>query len=251
MTNNLKKKLRLVKEYNDYRTQNTLLNAKDIILYDSQEVYDNTFIEKMNAFEKPDMYAEFDDKIIGVEVFEFSSYKNNKKGDTFRYNSKIIDNQNTKEHMMTRKNYFSTHITPDSSLKYYEDNFKKIFIKHYGEINNYKDNLSAKSKEVEIYFLIKDTTIGGNIIIYNNEPKIFNPTMSKKVLSILKNSTDVSGFIFQCTTVFNQNVFFYLKNSKNNIEKIYNENKKYFGIELEKNDFTIINSFYSFEEEEK
>lgn len=249
MTDRLNKKLRLNKEYKEYKVQNTSLNAKDTILYDSQEIYDNTFVKNLNAFEKPDMYAEFDDKVIGIEVFEFSSYKNYRKGDSARYLTKIVDADNLKERRNTGKNYFSTHISTNSSLKNYEDNFEKIFNKHYKEVNNYKNNLSDKSKKVEIYFLIKDTTVDGNVIIYNNKPILFNPTMSNKVLNIVKNSSDVSGFIFQCSTVFNQNVFFYLKNSKENIEKLYNENKKYFGIELEKNDYTRINSFYSFEEE--
>ena len=249
MTKNLNKKLRLIKEYSDYKTQKNSFIGNNHILYDSQEIYDNTLVENMNAFEKPDMYAEFDDKVIGIEVFEFSSYRHNKKGDSARYLTKIVDDKNLKEHIKIGKDYFIEHIATNSSLKDYEDNFEKIFSKHYKEVNTYKNNLIDKGKEVEIYFLIKDTTIDGNIIIYHNKPIFFNPTMSEKVLNIIKNSLDVKGFIFQCSAVFNQNVFFYLKNSKNNIEKLYNENKKYFGIELEKNDFTRTTSFYSLEEE--
>ena len=96
--------------------------------------------------------------------------------------------------------------------------------------------------------MIKDCTVDGNDIIYNNEPVFYYPLMNKEIFEFLKDKTEVDGIIFQSKVIYNQNVFFFFNNSKKAFDILYNENSKYFNYELNKNNYTKIESFHSFDD---
>ena len=232
--------------------KNSDYEPKNIVLYDSYDVrkiFEN--IDLIKPFEKPDMYFELEDVIIGIEQFSFSSSPKNKEGDWLTYNSKIVDENIQQEHIKTGKNKFCEHIEVKSSLNDYNNSFCETFEDHSKKISTYKTHLKdICSKKTEIYFLISDMTIDGNIIMYNGNPIFFNPTMSKKILDSIKKHHEIDGFIFECSAVFNQYIYFYLKNTEDNLNKLYEENKKYFGIELEPNNFTRQTTFYRYKDDE-
>ena len=119
---------------------------------DSIEVYRNVHkIQNLKSFECPDMYIELEDKVIGIEQFEFSAYSSNKKGDSIKRKIFDIEQDNIKKIDNNKaNNHFENYIETDISRSNYEKNFIKNFDKHYCRIHEYKSNLSRINKNVEI-----------------------------------------------------------------------------------------------------
>lgn len=69
------------REYNEFRNNIKIFNGYEKNVCDSYEIYQNVKlqIDKLKPFECPDLYIELDDKVIGIEHFEFSSYKTSAK----------------------------------------------------------------------------------------------------------------------------------------------------------------------------
>ncbi len=217
---------------------------------DSIEVYRNVHkIQNLKSFESPDMYIDLEDKVIGIEQFEFSAYSSNKKGDSIKRKVFEIEQENIKKIDDNKaNNYFENYIETDISRSNYEKNFIKNFDKHYCRIQEYKSNLSRINNNVEIYFLICDETVDGTGIYVDNNYEFYVPIMNKNILEYLLQHQEVNGLIFQCSCVYNKKLFYYLKNIKQNIDKLLKENTKYFNLELEKENFTNINSYWRFSE---
>ena len=217
---------------------------------DSIEVYRNVHkIQNLKSFEFPDMYIDLEDKVIGIEQFEFSAYSSNKKGDSIKRKVFEIEQENIKKIDNNKaNNYFENYIETDISRSNYEKNFIKNFDKHYCRIQEYKSNLSRINNNVEIYFLICDETVDGTGIYVDNNYEFYVPIMNKNILEYLLQHQEVNGLIFQCSCVYNKKLFYYLKNIKQNIDKLLKENTKYFNLELEKENFTNINSYWRFSE---
>lgn len=250
MSSTLNEKLKLRKELQDFNIEYKILCACKKILPESEEIYNNieNAIDVIPS-ERPDIIFCLDNLSIGLEVFEFTSYQEtNKKGNLIKRQESIISKSNLEERRKVGKNYFATHIETNISLKNYSNNFIKVFNEHYKKINEYKENLKKINKNNKIYFLIKDCTVDGNDIIYNNEPVFYYPLMNKEIFEFLKDKTDVDGIIFQSKALYNQNVFFFFNNSKKAFDILYNENSKYFNYELNKNNYTKIESFHSFDD---
>jgi hypothetical protein len=220
---------------------------------DSIEVYRNVHkIQNLKSFECPDMYIELEDKVIGIEQFEFSAYSSNKKGDSIKRKVFEIEQENIKKIDDNKaNNYFENYIETDISRSNYEKNFIKNFDKHYCRIQEYKSNLSRINNNVEIYFLICDETVDGTGIYVDNNYEFYVPIMNKNILEYLLQHQEVNGIIFQCSCVYNKKLFYYLKNTKQNIDKLLKENTKYFNLELEKENFTNINSYWRFSEDDQ
>ena len=217
---------------------------------DSIEVYRNVHkIQNLKSFECPDMYIELEDKVIGIEQFEFSAYSSNKRGDNIKRKVFEIEKENIKKiDDIKANNYFENYVETDISRFNYEKNFIKNFDKHYCRIQEYKSNLSRINNNVEIYFLICDETVDGTGIYVDNNYEFYVPIMNKNILEYLLQHQEVNGLIFQCRCVYNKKLFYYLKNTKQNIDKLLKENTKYFNLELEKENFTNINSYWRFSE---
>ena len=244
---NLSEKIRIRKEMNEFNTEYKLLCAAKIKLADSEEVFNDIENSKeIIPSERPDMIFVHDNLIIGVEVFEFSSYPSSKrKGNLIKRQESIIEKNNLEERRKTGKGYFATHIETNLSKDNYSKNFISAFNEHYAKINEYKSNLKKINNNNKLYFLIKDCTVDGNNIIYDNKPLFYFPLMNEEIFNFLKNKSNIDGIIFQSKAVFNQNVFFFFKNSKIGFQEAYKEYNKYFSIELFKSNYTKIESFHS------
>lgn len=223
------------------------------ILLDSEDVYNNLINNKtMQDSESPDIIITKDNKCIGLEVFEFSSYldKNN-VGDTVRLQESKIKKVALEKHQMKGSNYFIEHVTTNNSLDNYEKNFIKIFEKHYSKVGDYLLNMQkfmatnkCKKSCKQIYFLIKDVSNGGNTINNNGKTISFYPLMSKKIIEYLINKQNVKALIFEYKNVYNVPCFLFFKNTQKNLKEIKAKNKIYFGIQLNNNDFNKIISFF-------
>ena len=247
----------LTKNFKNKETREFAYNLKYYNGYeknveDSIEVYRNVHkIQNLKSFECPDMYIELEDKAIGIEQFEFSAYRSTSKGDSIKRKVFEIEQENIKKIADNKaNNYFENYIETDISRPNYEKNFIKNFDKHYCRIQEYKSNLSKINKNIEIYFLICDKTVDGTGIYVNNNYEFYVPTMNKNILEHLLQHQEVGGLIFQCSCVYDKKLFYYLKNTKQDIDKLLKENIKYFDIELEKENFTNINSYWRLGEDD-
>lgn len=223
------------------------LFGKAFTVASSECVRDNFIynIDKFNSFESPDMYLKKDNEVIGIEVFEFSSYKTTKKkGNMIKLKEEEISYNNLNLYISSNQNYFSTEVETIMNLQEYEKSFIDAFEKHYNKIDKYKEHLSIYSNNVKIYFLVKDITVYGNTIEYNGEPQYYYPLMNENIINHLRNKTDVEGIIFQCEAIDNKKVYFYFENTEDNINEIYDENKCFFNIELDRDNFIKKESFY-------
>lgn len=227
-------------------------NGYEKSLGDSIEIRKNIInISKLRGFERPDMYIELKDEIIGIEQFEFSSYTITKKGNTTKRKLGMIEQENLKNRNFSKNNdYFITYVETDMSKENYEKNFIKVFESHYKNIKEYKENLRNKfsnnnEKNIKIYFLICDETIDGTRVVNKRgEYESYIPVMSKKILEFLAKHNEVDGIIFQCNCVYNKKLFYYLKNNKENIEILLQKYKDYFDLEIVKENFTNLESYW-------
>lgn len=252
MNSNLNRKLNLIKELQDFEVEYKHLCAFKKILPKSETIYSNIEnAKKIIPSERPDMIFILENQVIGVEVFEFSSYPTSrKKGNLVKRKENIVEQENLKERRKNGKKYFETHIETNLSKENYSNNFIKSFNEHYSKIEEYKENLRKYNKNNKIYFLIKDCTVDGNEIIYNDKPIFYYPLMNKEIFNFLMDKNKIDGIIFQCKAIFNQNVFFFLNNCKKVLNDLYKENKIYFDIELNKSNYIKIESFHAFNEDQ-
>ncbi len=246
----------LTKNLKNEETKNFAFNLRyyngyEKTLGNSIEIRRNIIdVSKLRGFERPDMYIELEDEIIGIEQFEFSSYSNTKKGNTIKRKLNIIEQENLKNRDFSKNNdYFATYVETDISRENYENNFIKVFESHYENIKEYKENLKNEfkdsKKKIKIYFLICDETIDGTgVINKKGNYEFYVPTMNKTILEFLLKHSEVDGIIFQCSCVFNKKLFYYLKNNEDNIKYLLQEYKDYFELELVKENFTNIESYW-------
>lgn len=177
--------------------------------------------------------------------------KHLQNGDSIKRKLNEIDENNHNDFIEKNDGYFITEVITNISRDNYENNFIKVFDKHYKNIGRYIENLKFFNKKTEIYFLIADETVEGTGININGEYEFYAPIMNEKILLYLKEHLDVKGIIFQCSCIYNKKLFYYFKNTTDNIDKLLKENKKYFNKELVQENFKRINSFWRFDEKDE
>lgn len=193
----------VVSKYFYKDTEVLILNNKKPSVKIATEI--NNMLQNMVQFEEPDILSVYGNKIIGIEHFEFDSYKNtNKKGSNYRVENNRIknnfDNYVDKELVERKTLTLTDSIKSTSSLKDYYDNFTKQFVKHYKNVDKYIKNIKSQTnmdnKEIEIWFFIEDVTPLGNYFL-SSDKKIFllNPFYNKKIVELIENSSKLSGII--------------------------------------------------------
>ena len=75
-----------------------LSKESDAITYsDFNQDEVNKLFQNMEIYERPDILSIFDDKIIGIEHFEFDSFKRNRKGSDFKVKENQVKKKREKE----------------------------------------------------------------------------------------------------------------------------------------------------------
>lgn len=159
-----------------------------------EQIYIDKLIPNMKSCECPDIVSCFDDKVVGIELFEFDTYKNDKKGSEMRiYESYLNKSGDQIDYQKIINMIYS------KSLTRYFSNFEKVFLNHYSKIKNYKDNLSEKypGKEIVICFLVRDVTFYGNMCVENKKNRPLLPIFSKEMLDLVKECSEID-YIFFC-----------------------------------------------------
>jgi len=143
----------------------------------------------------PDMYIRSGDDILIIEHFEFDSYPRKKgKGSEFRREESRIDRKLDELEYHEHGRTLIDSIHGDSSYENYIANAEHSFMKHYGEIEKYKDRLrdegiiTSRSK-VKVLFFIEDVSPLGSIAgthAWSNDTEQVTLARSKEFIEFLK-----------------------------------------------------------------
>ena len=193
-------------------------------------------IFNMIPFEEPDILSIQEDKIIGIEHFEFDSYQNtNKHGSNYKFQDAEIERKmenEIKENLVKEKELvFHDEYKNSSSLKNYINNFLKVFSKHYSKLNNYEKNIKQKygtDKSIDFWFFIEDVSPLGSYFYKkeNISPTPLLPIFLPEIIDILKQKKKIKGIIFGVSVGGKNKLFLY----KNNDETIKFLETKQFNI---------------------
>ena len=210
-----------------------LKNGGEGIVYFNlnQELF-NKVIYNAKPYERPDILSIFDNKIIGIEHFEFDSYKRTKrKGSDFKIKENKIErniNRKLNEELILKDSAIvNEEIESTGSLKNYFDNFKEIFLDHYQKIDTYieniKNNFDCTNKEIHFCFFAEDvTTLGNYYLSTERKVSLLDPLFSSDVIEILKNSPKVEYLIIGVYAMHEYKMVI-IENKKNILERLKKE----------------------------
>lgn len=202
---------------NTYLESTSKLKAKEHLkILSNIEQYGNENIG-------PDLISKTNDKIYGIEHFEFDSTKNVRKGSKYRRQIGKIDSVVNEQIKNKTEVHDMSVISLDQNIRTYIDNYNKIYSYHYSRISSYLDNLNKDFPDIEkeIWFFIEDVTPFGNH--YLNEdgiPVLFHPMLSQELIELFKQSPQVKGIVFATNSFGNENKLFVYLNNDSEIAKL-------------------------------
>lgn len=211
-------------------------NSTGIVYYNIDQELFNKVINPNNivCYERPDILSIFDNKIVGIEHFEFDSYKRtNKHGSDFKIKNYSIERKFDKKvkEVLKEENSLIVHdqIESTASLNNYFDNFQKIFKEHYKKINDYsehiKQDFDCSNKEIHFCFFAEDVSpLGSYFLNEKREISLLTPLFSDEVIELLKNSPKVEYLIIG-TYAMKEHKIIIIENKKEVLEKFKKEHK--------------------------
>jgi len=210
-------------------------DTKGIVYYNlSQELFDKV-IKNIGKYERPDILSIFDNKVVGIEHFEFDSFKNNKKGSNFKVQDfKIKKNfDETLKEELKQKESVIVHgkIEGESSAKNYFKNFIKVFQSHYQNIEEYLEHIQSdfdcSNKEIHICFFAEDVSpLGSNFTDEECNIHLLLPIYSDEVIELLNNSPKVEYLIIG-TYAMNEYKMVIIENKKEVLERFKSEHDNF------------------------
>ena len=169
-------------------------------------------------FEAPDLYVKSQDYVFIIEHFEFSSYKETRKGSTYRQEEARIQRKSDNVIPTTKPVVLDDVIHGESSYQNYVDNVLKAFQAHYLHIDEYIHNLRCagvlEQQQVKVMFLIEDVSPLGSVVGNNGwDPSIKLVTLAhcKEFLNILRVSPRVD-YVIACSSYSSQNYSWFIDN---------------------------------------
>lgn len=203
-----------------------------IVYYDLDQDVFNNVIKNVGKYEKPDILSAFNNKIVGIEHFEFDSYKRSRKGSDFQIQHNNIEQNVQKiidEKLRTKdKVTVHSHLNSTSSLNNYFQNFKHNFLSHYEKIDSYIEHIQndfGNDKNISICFFAEDVTPLGNYFIdRENDDKTYllNPLYSDEIIDLLIKSPKVKYLIIGMYAM-NEYTLTIIENKKEALEKFKKE----------------------------
>lgn len=208
-----------------------------IVYYNiSQELF-NKVIDPNNimSYERPDILSVFDNNIVGIEHFEFDSYKSrNKRGSDFKIKDYIIEKKfDEKMKKQLKENdsvIFHAQIESTASLQNYFNNFKKVFISHYKKLNDYlnhiKTDFDCSNKDIHFCFFVEDESpLGSYYLNSKREICLLTPLFSDEIIELLKNSPKVEYLVIG-TYAMSEHKMIIIENKEETLERFKNEHEK-------------------------
>lgn len=199
-----------------------ILNTKNKVIIEKIK----GLISKMQKYEKPDIIIEDEDKIIGIEHFEFDSSINSKKGSEFRIKEYRINKSIEDKIDVIKNEKYKNHnvISTSNSLNNYNNNFIRNYKIHYKKVNDYISRIEKKFNKsrdnIQVIFFAEDVNVFGNV--YKDEQDIIKPLYpfySSDVIELLKNSNDIKYLIIGMD-YFDKKIIYILENEIEILEQI-------------------------------
>ena len=118
----------------------------------------NRALHNLTPFESPDMYAELEDMIVILEHFEFDASHTKKRSMSGKKAEMELEE---KIQSSPTDNFFHVDkVEYKISLREWQNNFERCFMKHYGKIDAYKKRINAqvggKDRRLLVGFLMED-----------------------------------------------------------------------------------------------
>ena len=204
----------------------------------NHQLFDNV-IRNIRSYERPDMLSIFENKVIGIEHFEFDSFNRNGKGSEYRTNEFKVQKRFKKlmQEEFRHKDSVSVYdkITGNSSMKNYFNNFQKNFLNHYNKIDDYiehiKKDFNCLNEEIHICFFAEDVSPLGSMYVKDGKQGMLTPLYSDEIIKMLENSPKVEYLIIG-TYATSEHELIIIENKSETLERYKNEHPR-----IEENDF--------------
>ena len=233
------------KEMNEFERISNKFFRKDnkaIVYYDLDQELFSKVIDQNNirSYERPDILSIFDNKIIGIEHFEFDSFKKSHKGSNYKIEDNSIKRnfQETVNKELINKKSITVHdeIKSTPSLDNYFSNFKNNFIQHYNKVDDYIDHIEKKfdcsNKKVSICFFAEDVSpLGSYFLDKKRKTNLLNPLYSDDIIKLLENCPKVK-YIIIGTYATSEHKLIIIENKKSVLKRFKQEKPK-----INKSDF--------------
>lgn len=165
-------------------------------------------LQNWNSFERPDIYSKHNDKVYGIEHFEYDARRRNKNGSLQRRENEEIKksvDEEIKEKFKTQNSVVSfRELKSKANEQDYKANFAQSFKSHYSKIDEYKKHLSealgVPENNISIWFMAEDMTMLGSHFICCNKPKQGDepafPLYLQEIEELFLKSKKLEGIIF-------------------------------------------------------
>lgn len=194
----------------------------------------NKLISSLKSYERPDILSMYDNKIFGIEHFEFDSYnRSNSKGSDYKikdYRIEKIFDKEIKEKLENNDSIIlHDEIKSTATLNNYYKNFENIFKVHYKKIQSYIDHIDeefdCEEKEVHICFFAEDVTPLGNYFWNDNDESNLSPMLPiySNAIRQLLDECPLVEFLIIGSFFMNDNKLFIIRNNKETLDKLAND----------------------------
>ena len=178
-------------------------------------------LRNWHSYDRPDIYSFCNEKIYGIEHFEYDAHKRNKRGSLQRKeNNLIVEEMKQKAYAMLKDKdscVLRGEIQSKANVDNYKNNFIQAFNDHYSKVHDYKNRLievaSSKKPPISIWFMAEDVTMLGPAW----------PLLFPEVEEIFMQSNKIDGIIF-ADNYYKKLTF--VKRNKNAIEEFKKNNSQ-------------------------
>lgn len=165
-------------------------------------------LRNWHSYDRPDIYSFCNEKIYGIEHFEYDAHKRNKRGSLQRKEDNLIAKEMKQKAYAALKDKDSCvlrgEIRSKANVDNYKNNFIQAFNDHYSKVHDYKNRLlevaSSKNPPVSIWFMAEDVTmLGTHINCRDNANATLHPAwplLFPEVEKIFMQSSKIDGIIF-------------------------------------------------------
>lgn len=227
---------------NDYLCKNKLIRHNGFHRLSEEEL--NFTLHNLIAFEKPDMYAELENKIIIIEHFEFDASKRTRKGMKGKLEETLLSQRIYSAPIDDTFHFDKGDY--EISLEDWQDNFEYVFDSHYHKIQIYKDSiqktLDVNEKEIVVGFFIENQF--SPIVCVDDNLKEIPYFETVQFSNKIKNSHDLDFILFGCYYDGRPQIFYFDSESFNERINLINLDLKLLKLSsINANEVTVYSNF--------
>lgn len=212
---------------NDYLCHNNKIFNNGFHVVSKEELKDT--LHNLISFERPDMYAVLDDKIIIIEHFEFDASKAKSNGALKGKEEERLLCNRMNEHITNSNEHYIDKGTYEISFEYWKTNFERIFKDHYNKISEYKNNVlqtvnDGKEDQIIVGFFIENQY--PPYVHYNHDFFALCYWQTKQFYDVMNSSTDLDFVLFAGYFEGERRVFYFDKLGIEKMNHLFDLNDK-------------------------